>query len=402
MITQEVIAEVLDYQNQVWQNKKIEVNREKLIDLKFYEGFATIITGVRRCGKSTLMRQLLPKAKGKSLFFNFEDPRLTGFETDDFRRLDKEIERRKAKNLFLDEVQMLVNWELYVRQKLDEGFNVVVTGSNASLLSKELGTKLTGRHLSYELFPFSYTEYLQLTKAKNSTTTLQTYLQEGGFPDYLKTQNAFVLHHLLDDILMRDIAVRFGVRDSTSLRKLAVFLLSNIGKPISANQLSQTFQIKAVSTILEYFSYMEDAYLVQFIPKFSYSVKTQIRNPKKVYAIDLGVVTHNSTTFSKDWGRRLENLVFLHYRRLGKEIAYFNGVRECDFIISTRGNVEEAIQVCYEINDENLKREMDGLLEAMDFLKLKEGKIVTLQQEDEFNIDEKVVRLVPYRQLIKG
>lgn len=401
MITQEVIAEVLDYQNQVWQNKKIEVNREKLIDLKFYEGFATIITGVRRCGKSTLMRQLLPKAKGKSLFFNFEDPRLTGFETDDFRRLDKEIEKRKVKNLFLDEVQMLVNWELYVRQKLDEGFNVVVTGSNASLLSKELGTKLTGRHLSYELFPFSYKEYLQLTKAKDSTTALQTYLQEGGFPDYLKTQNAFVLHHLLDDILMRDIAVRFGVRDSTSLRKLAVFLLSNIGKPISANQLSQTFQIKAVSTILEYFSYMEDAYLVQFIPKFSYSVKTQIRNPKKVYAIDLGVVTHNSTTFSKDWGRRLENLVFLHYRRLGKEIAYFNDVRECDFIISTRGNVEEAVQVCYEINDENLKREMDGLLEAMDFLKLKEGKIVTLQQEDEFNIDGKIVRLVPYRKLIR-
>src|SRR5690554_1265492 len=131
MITQSLITEVIETQNEVWLKKDNSTKREKLKEIKMFEGFASIITGIRRCGKSTLLRQLLPSAKGKTLFLNFEDPRLAGFETDDFRRLDNEIKTRKIKNLFFDEIQMLENWELYVRQKLDEGFNVVVTGSRS-------------------------------------------------------------------------------------------------------------------------------------------------------------------------------------------------------------------------------------------------------------------------------
>lgn len=400
MIAQNLIAEVIDSQNEVWLKKDSSVKREKLTEITIHESFASIITGIRRCGKSTLLRQLLPSVQGKSLFLNFEDPRLAGFEKDDFRRLDNELNARKINNLFFDEIQMLDSWERYVRQKLDEGFYVVVTGSNATLLSKELGTKLTGRHLSTELFPFSYNEFLRFKKLRNSQKAIEAYLQEGGFPEFLKLQEPQVLQQLLDDILYRDIAVRYGVRDVVSLRRLAVYLISNTGKPVSATKLTTLFNIKATSTILEYFSYLQDAYLVQFVPKFSYSLQTQIRNPKKVYAIDLGLFTHNSIIFSEEHGRRLENLVYLHYRRLGKELFYFSEKNECDFVVFEKGKIQEAVQVCYEINEDNLKREIAGLIEALDFFGLKKGTIITLNQEDIYQVENKEITLLPVRKLI--
>jgi len=395
MLAQNIITEVVLEQNEVWQQRKKGIRREKIAELKLHEGFASIITGIRRCGKSTLLRQLLPGASGRSLFVNFEDPRLAGFERDDFRRLDKVLQAEKTENLFLDEIQMLDRWELYVRQKLDEGYKVVVTGSNATLLSKELGTKLTGRHLSFELFPFSYSEFLRFRKQKNNTGNMEHYLRLGGFPDFLKLQEPTVLQQLLDDILFRDIAVRYGLRDVASLRRLAVYLISNIGKPVSATKLTPLFDIKATSTLLEYFSHLQDAYLVQFVPKFSYSLQVQIRNPKKVYAIDLGLFSYNSITFTEEHGRRLENLVFLHYRRLGREVFYFNEKKECDFIVFEKGKVKEAVQVCYEINADNLKRETEGLEEALAFFGLKEGTIITFNQEDEYARKNKIIRLVP-------
>lgn len=401
MISQQQIAEVLDSQNESWLNKSPGVLRDKLSEIKVYDGFACIISGVRRSGKSTLMRQLLSEVSGKSLFLNFEDPRLMGFETDDFRRLDNELKTRKINNIFLDEIQMLENWELYVRQKLDEGFKVVVTGSNASLLSKELGTKLTGRHLSYELFPFSYQEYLKFEKKKSSQKAIANYILEGGFPDFLKLKDPLVLQNLLNDILIRDIVVRYGIRDAVSLGRLAVYLISNIGRAVSANKLTQLFQIKATSTILEYFSYLENAYLVQFVPIFSYSVKVQIRNPKKVYAIDLGLFTHNSLSFNEDSGWRLENLVYLHFRRLGKEIYYFSQKKECDFVLFDNGKFEQVVQVCREINSDNLNREFEGIKEALNFFGQKKGTIITHNQKDTFNTDGKEINLIPLSELLK-
>lgn len=400
MITQHLLAEVIDSQNEVWLKKDQSTTREKLAEIKLHEGFANIITGIRRCGKSTLLRQLLPTVQGKTLFLNFEDPRLSGFEKGDFRRLDVELKARKIDNLFFDEIQMLDSWELYVRQKLDEGFKVAATGSNATLLSKELGTKLTGRHLSSELFPFSYTEFLRFKKAKNSQKSTEDYWLEGGFPEYLKLREPKVLQQLLDDILYRDVAVRYGVRDVTSLRRMAVYLISNIGKPVSATKLAGLFGIKAVSTVLEYFSHLQVAYLVQFVPKFSYSQQTQLRNSKKVYAIDMGLVTHNSTSFTEEYGRRLENLVYLHYRRLGKELFYFNEKSECDFVVFNRGKIQEAVQVCYEVNEDNLNREVAGLVEALDFFGLEKGIIVTLTQKDRYNVQNKEIELLPVRELL--
>jgi uncharacterized protein len=394
MLLESQIEEVIDTQNEKIVKRDVGLIRTKLNNLKVLENFALIVTGVRRSGKSTLLMQVIKKYKSKVLFLNFEDIRLSGFENDDFVRLSSVIEKRKVNTLFFDEIQMLPNWELYVRQKLDEGYKIVVTGSNATLLSKELGTKLTGRYLSVELFPFSYSEFIAFKKIKNTTGALEKYLTIGGFPEYVKTEQDEILSQLLIDILHRDIAVRYAIRDIVSLKKLTVYLISNIGKLVAANNLKEVLGLKSTSTILEYFSYLENAYVIQFLPKFSYSLKTQIRNAKKVYVIDLGLYTHNAIVFTDELGRRLENLVYLHLRRMYDELYYFNEKKECDFVVMKKGKVVELIQVCYLLTAENLKRETEGLLEAMEFFKVKQGKIVTLNQTEVYNIDNKKIEVV--------
>jgi len=174
--------------------------------------------------------------------------------------------------------------------------------------------------------------------------------------------------------------VCYGIRNVRVLKQLAVYLISNIGKPVSANKLTWLFEISAASTILEYFAYLENAYLVQFVPQFSYSLKKQIRNRKKVYTLDLGLFNENSIVFSDESGRRLENTVFLHLRRKFKEIYYFSDKGECDFIAMEKGKAAAIIQVCHNLNADNLPRELNGLTEAMDFFELKKGIIVTLRQ----------------------
>jgi uncharacterized protein len=402
LLLQTQIAEVADTQAENFLSKNVGWERELLPNLEVLNNFALIVTGVRRCGKSTLLFQLLKEKFDRAFYLNFEDPRLAGFENDDFKRLSSEIKKRKPQVLFFDEIQLLENWELFVRQKLDEGYKVAITGSNATLLSKELGTKLTGRHLSVELFPFSYTEFLGLKKLKNNEKSTIEYLKRGGFPEYLKTGNGFILNQLLEDILYRDIAIRYGVRDVKSLKQLAVYLLSNIGKPVSATNLKTVFGIKSVSAILDYFAYLENAYIVQFLPMFSYSLKKQIRNPKKVYAIDLGLFTENSIVFSDENGRRLENTVYLHLRRKYKELYYFQEKKECDFVAFEKGKPKELIQACYELTAENLERETSGLYAAMEQLKMPVGKIVTLNEKDTFTKEGKKIEVVPLKEFLSA
>ncbi len=400
MLFENQISEVAERQKKTFLGRNTGVLREKCREIDLYENFVIVITGVRRSGKSTLMLQLLEKDREGVFFLNFEDPRLSGFETDDFSRLDAVIDATHARILFFDEIQMLHNWELYVRQKLDEGFKVVVTGSNATLLSRELATKLTGRNLPYELFPFSYPEFLTFRNWENTDDHVQNYLENGGFPEYLKVGNGVILNRLLEDILTKDIAVRFGLRDVNSLRQMAVYLLSNIGKPVSATGLKNLFNLRSPAAILEYFSYLENTYVVQFLPKFGYSMKVQIRNPKKVYAIDMGLFTHNSIVFSEEAGRRLENTVYLHLRRKYTELYYFNDQRECDFIVFSKGKPVDILQVCYELSDLNKNREFSGLKEALDFFHQKKGRIITFNQKETFKINGKVIEVVPLREFL--
>jgi len=395
MLLQEQISGVIDSQKEILTKKDTGLERSVLEQIQFIDSFATIITGIRHCGKSTLSHQIMNRQNENTLYLSFEDSRLAAFENQDFSRLSHEIEKREAKLLLFDEIQWLENWELYIRQKLDEGFHIAITGSNASLLSQELGTKLTGRHLSFELFPFSFNEFVQFLHLDQTEPSMGKYIQVGGFPEYVKHRIGTILNSLLDDILTRDITVRYGVRDVSTLRQLAVFLISNIGKPVSAKSLVNMFSVKAASTILDYFHYLENAYLLQFLPMFSYSLKTQLRNPRKVYVIDTGLFTENSIVFTEENGRRLENLVFIHLRGKYRQIYYFKNNGECDFIAFEKGHAKEILQVCYDLNDMNIDRECSGLVEALDFFKHDEGKIITWNQRDILQIQNKKISLVP-------
>ena len=395
MLRQEEIANIIDSQWADFLRAEAGFQRENLLQIPVAKSFATIITGIRRSGKSTLLLQLLRQKYETAVYLHFDDIRLSAFETGDFVRLHNEITKRNVKILFFDEIQLIKGWELYVNQLLREDYTIFITGSNASMLSVEMGTHLTGRHLSVELFPFSYTEYIHFLNKKSNAETVEAYLHSGGIPEYLKTGLPNILSTLIDDILWRDIAVRHAVRDIASLRQLTVYLLTNIGNTVSANKLTGMFNIKSPSTFLEYFSYLKDAYLFEFVPLFSHSLKVQARNPKKVYTMDLGLYTQNTLSTSENRGRRLENLVFLHLRRKHKDIFYFQEKSECDFVVLEKNTITKAIQVCLEITDENFEREFNGLKEVMKMFKLSYGQIVTLNQSDKFVENEMTIELIP-------
>lgn len=402
MITQQTFGEVIDAQQPFFQKKDTGVVREILGEIPEATGFATIITGMRRCGKSTLQLQLKKKYFPKEGFFlNFEDPRLAGMETQDFERLNAEILKRNTKVLFFDEIQITHSWEIFVNQLLREEFRVFITGSNASLLSKEMGTHLTGRHFSTELFPFSYTEFLLYKKLERSEKSFKLYLQKGGMPDYLRTQLDKYLNDLLDDILIRDIAIRHGIRDVNSLRQLTVYLISNIGNLVSANSLTGMFGIKSSTTFLDYFSYLQDSYLLEFVPLFDYSIKKQVRNPQKVYAMDLGLYHQNKIAFSPNEGHILENAVYLHLRRSGKEVYYYQNQGECDFLTTHKGNPDELFQVCADLNSMNVQRETEALFKAMAFFKKDKGYIITQSQTDSFTCGDMRIEVLPAWKWVK-
>ncbi|MFH1978013.1 MAG: ATP-binding protein [Candidatus Aenigmatarchaeota archaeon] len=394
MITKETLKEVIVSQREFLDKMDQGTPREKKI--KILDSFATIITGIRRCGKSTLLNQLLKKQK-KGYYLNLEDPRLEDFELQDFNKIDeimKELHGDKGV-YFFDEIQNVDKWEKFIRYLIDKKERIVITGSNASLLSRELGTKLTGRHLQEEMFPFSFREFLDMRKEPPSLKSFDKYFYTGGFPEYIKKQNPPILHELLSDVVMKDIAVRFGIKNTSMLNKVAIHLISNAGKEFSFNSIKKMFEIKSVQSVIDYVSYFEDAYMIFTVPRFSYSYKQQIVNPKKVYSIDNGFSHNNSTSFSKDKGRMLENVVFLGLRRKFKDIFYFQKKYECDFVIKEGNKITRAIQVCFDFNEENKDREMKGILDALKEFKLNEGLILTYNQEDEFLADGKKITVKP-------
>ena len=395
MLTHNELIDVIESQQITFQAKASKVNREALTNVKVLPSFATIITGLRRCGKSTLMLQLINSQNEKILYINFEDIRLVDFDPSDFIRLLKVIDEMGAKKLYFDEIQLLEKWEIFVHQLLNQDYQVFITGSNASLLSKELGTHLTGRHLSYELMPFSFSEFLDYHNENPTSEQLKKYARIGGMPEYVKHEESEIILNLLNDILYRDIAVRHSLRDIETLKKLTIYLLTNIGKLVSANKLTDTFGLKSTTTILDYFGFLSNSYVVEFMPMFSYSLKVQNRNPKKVYSLDNGITSTISLNFSEDNGRKLENLVYQQLRRKNQELYYFKGKKECDFVVRSKNQSIQLIQVCYDLTIDNKDREINGLLEAIDFFELKEGIIVTFDQQEEFLLNDKVIKVIP-------
>ena len=359
---------------------------------------ALIVSGIRRCGKSTLLQQLHKTFSRNSIYLNFEDPRLSGFDLSDFNRLQEIAVKEGTLAYFFDEIQNIDKWESFVRFRLDEGYRIFITGSNASMLSKELGTKLTGRHITQELFPFSYSEYLAFTGQKTSAVSSGKYMKSGGFPEYLKTGMPEVLMHAFNDIVVRDIALRYNLKNTSLLQQLAVWLVSNTGKPLTGNSLRKIFQIKSSSSIMDYLSYFVDAYLFFFIPKFSYSHKSQLVNPKKIYCIDNGLIEINSVSFNQDNGRLLENMVFMHFRHQTSEIYYYSDKKECDFVVFRNGKLQGLYQVCWQLDQNNMDREISGLLEAMNYFGITTAWIITHDQSEKFVFDEKTIKAQPFHE----
>lgn len=404
MITKQLIIDTVEKQLKEIsseENQKIRIAREcmEFIHSPVKE-FARIITGIRRCGKSTFVCEDILANSPNAFYLNFDEPVLSEFDAASFTILDDAIiEYRKnhgdSNKLYFDEIQSIKGWETYVNSKLREGNFVTVTGSNASLLSQELGSRLTGRHLDYEVFPFSFNEFCTLLKIEKVSNNLEVYLEKGGFPEYLLYGQSQILTRLFDDILFRDIVVRYGIKDSRSLRILAVYLCSNCGNLISGTKLSAQLRLKSTATILEYLSYFEQSYLFSFVPKFDYSPKVQSVNPKKVYCIDTGLIKNVSISASKDKGRLLENAVFEKIRRETKNIWYYSESNfECDFLYGHSVIPEKAVQVCYELTNENTEREVRGLVETLKKFPKVEGFIVTLNQNDKISFDGKLINVV--------
>ncbi|MBN3580936.1 ATP-binding protein [Algoriphagus aestuarii] len=400
MILKEEIAAAVEGQKKIFSREMSLTKREAKSTIKPNSTHIEVITGIRRCGKSTFMRQIISDTQSSFSFLNFEDPRIYGFEVSDFPKLD-EVFGEEASTYYFDEIQNVPGWEVYVRQLHDRGEKVYITGSNASLLSKELGTRLTGRYLAHEIFPFSYQEFLDYYAKSDEPESFEEYLNSGGFPEFLRDKNPEVLQNLLKDIVFRDIAIRYSIKNTKTLMDITLFLISNVGKEMSFNSLKKTFDVGSATTVSDYLSWLEDAYLLFFLPRFSWSAKSISKNPKKVYCIDTGFAKANSLSFSKDQGRLLENLVYLLLRKTNLKMYYFRERKECDFVVFDGEYCKWLIQVTEKVHVDNQRREIDGLLEAMVFFGKTEGFILTLNQTDSLSTDGKTVQVLPVKDFLR-
>jgi hypothetical protein len=300
--------------------------------------------------------------------------------------------------VFLDEVQEVAEWQRLVRALLDAGRRVCVTGSNASLLGRELGAKLTGRHLSVAVYPFSYGEYLELRGSQRGEETLHGYLAEGGFPAALREPDLapVLLRELLRDVVQRDIVSRFGLRDTRHLMNLALHLMAHTGQPLSLQSLAKGLGIPSVAQTGRYLEYLRDAWLILPVPRFSSSFKKRVISPPKYYAIDPGFRVANTPNPTPDVGRRLENAVLLALLRAGEEVAFAAETHrwECDFLTS-----KAAIQVCANLSPQNREREVRGLLGAATLPSsgrhARELLILSIDQRDAFTEDGRGIKVLP-------
>jgi len=379
MIQIDLLAQIIEEQNQNFLQKQL-ISREETIPVQSNQ--ILVVSGVRRCGKSILIRKSLPSSE-PGLYLNFEDPRLVDFEAIDFPKLERLRDEMGKSSILLDEVQSVEGWEIFARSLHEKGEKLYITGSNASMLSRELGTRLTGRYKQIELFPFSYTEFLLLKKLPPGEESFESYFLSGGFPEFLQNQDQDYLRTLFRDILTRDVAVRRNINNETALIRLGVFLCSNVGKPFSYSRMGSLLEIKSVRTVIDYCDYLEESYLFDLIPMYSPSIRRQLANPKKAFCVDPALAAANSLSFSKDLGRKLENYVYLHLRRSFKEIHYFqNKDSECDFVVKWNEEIIGAVQVCWEIDTDNLHREIKGLKAALSETEASKGVLLTWNQDD--------------------
>lgn len=370
-----------------------------------------IISGIRRSGKSTIQRVLQKELQESDYYLNFDDERLVRFSIEDFQvLLETFIELfGKQTTFYFDEIQNVEGWERFVRRLYEKGSKIFITGSNAKLLSKELGTHLTGRYIQIEVYPLSFKEIIKheypvvfsqraLTTSDNGLILrhFANYLKFGGIPEYFNFKNIEYLKALYEGILYRDIVTRYNITHEKPLRELGYYFASNIGKEFSYTKLATIVGLSSANTVSNYCEYLEECYLCFFLNRYSHSLKKQIQYNKKCYMIDPALIHIIGFRVSDDKGRLLENIVFLNLKMEGKQIYFHKERKECDFILREGNQIIQAIQVTTSIsNKEVRKREVDGLLEAMEAYNLDHGYILTENESEEIEIGKLRVKVLP-------
>jgi hypothetical protein len=384
------------------------------------------ITGARRAGKSILMRQAaydLVKhevSKSQVVMVNFEDPRFVQLDVKLLNQIyEAYLEFLAPKGmtyLFLDEVQEVNGWEKWVRSIHElRKAKIVVSGSNANLLSRELGTLLTGRHLDVTVFPLSFREFLgfnglavkdkleAISKRIEIKGLLRHYFEFGSFPEVgLSEHKKEILLNYFEDLVNKDLLRRFSIRKPQELRALARFYLSNVASLTTFGSLAKSLKISA-STIEKFSGYLEQVYLVSFLKRFSFKVREQEKSPRKVYSIDTGLSNAVGFRFSENLGRLAENIVFLELKRRQSlnpemELFYWKDIhhREVDFVLKEGLKVTQLIQVCWNVEDlKTRERELRSLKKAMSELKCRNAVVINEELETEETLNGTKVRFSP-------
>lgn len=375
------------------QTKEPYITRDTTLNLK--NNLIKVIVGPRRAGKSFFALHYL-KNTGSFGYINFDDEKLTDAQNYDEILTAMNTVYNNPTYVLFDEIQNLPKWELFVNRLQRQGYNLLITGSNSHLLSKELATHLTGRHSLRTIFPFSFTEFLQLDGKALTTqeirAKLSSYLISGGFPEPLikNMDRKEYLTTLFNAVIYKDIVKRYRIRNPKEIENLAYYLISNVASEYSFHSLTNVTKIKSSHTIQKYLNYLEESYILFSLNRFSYKVKEQLSSNKKIYCIDNGFITTKAFSITPNIGKLYENLVSCELKRKENqgeyEVYYWKNAQqeEVDFVIKKGIQVEQLIQVCFNPqNAETMKREIRALIKAGKELNCVNLLVITEDKEKE-------------------
>ena len=371
-----------------------------------------IISGIRRCGKSVLMQQIRDRLVEKDFFFNFDDERLANFKLDDFQKLQECFVELfgEQHTYYFDEIQNIEGWERFVRRLYNAGNKIIITGSNARMLSRELGTHLTGRYIQVEIYPFSFQEYLVMNEIPVNAKTLYTttgratmvksfvkYMECGGFPKFLQDGSVSYLTSLYESIIYRDILTRNGLTNEKEMLEMMFYLASNATKRVTYSSLGKVVGIQHPDTIKNYLEYIQQTYLISQLFRYAPSVKKQMMSPKKIYFVDNAIIKRIGFNATENNGVFLENLVFIELKRRGWDVYYYADKKECDFIVRKGLHISDAYQVTLKMDSpQTREREIAGVREAMQAYSLSKGYILTFEGKETINFDDgTIVEVIP-------
>ena len=368
-----------------------------------------LITGPRRVGKSVFALVML---QGKNFaYLNFDDNQLLEKWDEDLAMSALDDVYPDYDFMLLDEIQNLPDWDLWVSKLYRRGKNLIITGSNANMLSSEMATVLTGRYLQIEMLPFSLEETMSWKnistdreeQAAQAIMLADDYMRNGGYPETIPSRSITksYLSTLFDSILLKDVAQRHKVRNTNDLYNLATYLLSNFCNPISANELAGELGMSSVATTKKFCDYLNEPYLFFYLPRFNNKLKLMNKAPKKVYVVDNGFVQSTAFNLSENLGRLLENQVFVELLRRGyipgQTLFYYRtrNDKEIDFVTRKGTKVEQLIQVCYYMASEKTrKRELDALVEAAEELHCDNLLVITNSQEEQIEWKDKTIIII--------